>query len=99
MNVTFSGRTSGEQKNNSKMNPAVKGALCTAGVLGTTTGISWVKEPQQMKTLVAHMGGPKKYIASYASWLAFYSLCGAIVNTALNKISQKVKSNNNPKAN
>ena len=98
MNVTFSGSPV-QQKKYSKTKAAAKGALFTASVLGTSTAISWVKEPQVMQSVVAKCGGKGKYAAQYAAWLALYSAAGAIVSTALTAITNVVKPKHPPKAN
>ena len=98
MNVTFSGQPV-QQKKYSKTNAAIKGALFTASVLGTSTAISWMKEPQTMQSIVAKCGSRGKYATQYAGWLALYSAAGALVSTALTAITNATKPNHPPKAN
>lgn len=98
MNVTFSGNPV-QQKKYSKIGAAAKGALFTAGVLGTSTAVTWAKEPQTMQAVVAKCGGKGKYAAQYAAWLALYSAAGALVSTALTAIANATKPNHPPKAN
>ena len=98
MNVTFSG-SQVQQKKYSTAKAAAKGALFTASVLGTSTAISWVKEPQAMQSVVAKCGGKGKYAAQYSAWLALYSVAGAVVSTIMTAIAKAIKPNEPPKAN
>ena len=98
MNVTFSGAPV-QQKKYNKTNAAAKGALFTAGVLGSSTAIAWAKEPEAMQAVVAKCGGKGKYAAQYAAWLALYSVAGTLVSTALTAITNAVKPKHPPKAN
>ena len=99
MNVSFSGNQNIQTQNKRKVSPAVKGALFTSAVLGTSTGISFVKQPAEMQKIVSKCGGKGKYALQYAGWLALYSGVGALINVALNKIADVIKPNNPPKAN
>lgn len=98
MNVSRVGMTQVQPKYN-KRNAAAKGALYTAGVLGTSTAISWVKTPDVMKSVVAKNGGKAKYALKYMGWLAAFTAMGSLVNTVLSVIADKVKPNYPPKAN
>ena len=98
MNVTFSGHPV-QQKKYNKTSAAAKGALFTASVLGTSTALSWAKEPQVMQTVVSKCGGKGKYAAQYVALLALYSAAGALVSAGLTAIANVVKPNHPPKAN
>ena len=98
MNVTFSGNPV-QQKKYNKAAAAAKGALFTAGVLGTSTAVTWAKAPQTMQEVVTRCGGKGKYAAQYALGLAFYSAVGALVSTGLTALASVIKPKHPPKAN
>jgi hypothetical protein len=91
MNVSFSGNQNIQPRTQRKMSAAVKGALFTSTVLGTSTAMSWVKQPSEMQKIVSKCGGKGKYALQYTAFLALYSGIGALTNVALNKIGDAVK--------
>ena len=99
MNVSFSRNSNIQPQKHTAVKSAVKGALFTSAVLGTSTAISWAKQPSEMQQIVSRCGGKGKYALQYAGWLALYSAVGALVNVALNKIANVIKPNKPPKAN
>ena len=99
MNVSFSGKNNVQPKKQTVAKSAAKGALFTSAVLGTSTAVSWVKQPTEMQKVVAKCGGKGKYALQYAGWLALYSTLGALANVALNKIANIINQNDPHKAN
>lgn len=98
MNVSSVGITSIQPKYNRKSG-AIKGALYTAGILGTSTAMSWVKTPETMQTIVIASGGKAKYALKYLGCFAALSATGALIGTALSAIAEKVKQKHNPSVN
>lgn len=98
MNISNVGMAQIQPKRN-KLNAATKGALYTAGILGTSTAMSWVKTPETMQAIVIASGGKAKYALKYLGCFAALSATGALIGNALSAIVEKVKQKHNPKAN
>lgn len=90
MNISSVGMAQMQPKSN-KLNAATKGALYTAGILGTSTAMSWVKTPETMQSIVTANGGKAKYALKYLGCFAALSTAGALVGVAVSKIAEKVK--------
>ena len=99
MKVSFSRNNNIQPQKQTTAKSAVKGALFTSAVLGTSTAISWAKQPNEMQQVVLKCGGKGKYALQYAGWLALYATAGALVNVVLNKIANAINPNKPPKAN
>ncbi len=98
MNISGVGMAQVQPKSK-KLNAATKGALYTAGVLASSTAISWTKTPEAMQTIVIASGGKAKYALKYLACFAAISTAGALVGTVVSKIAEKVKPADSPKAN
>lgn len=85
-------------RKNTKANPAKRGAMITAGMLTASTAISWATRTNEMRAVVKECGGKNKYIANYALGLAIFSAAGAVVNTVLTAVTNKINPKKPPKA-
>ncbi len=85
-------------RKNTKSNPAKRGAMITAGMLTASTAISWATRTNEMKEVVKSCGGKNKYIANYALGLALFAGAGAVVNTVLTAVANKINPKKPPKA-
>ncbi len=81
-----------------KLNAAKRGAIITAGVLGTSTGISWLTKPDEMRKVVSDYGGKNSYIKNFVLGLALLSAGGAVLNTVMNAVAEKIHYKKPPKA-
>lgn len=90
MNISSVGMAQIQPKRN-KLNAATKGALYTAGILGTSTAMSWVKTPETMQSIVIANGGKAKYALKYLGCFAALSTAGALVGATVSKIAEKIK--------
>lgn len=84
--------------NNSRFNAAKRGALITSGVLGASTGISWVTKPDEMRKVVRDCGGRNGYVKNFIIGGAVFMTAGAILNTAFQSLSSKIIPKSRPKA-
>lgn len=75
-----------------------KGAIYTGTFLTSSAGLTWATKPSKMVELVQEYGGKKQYAKAFGKGLFILSIAGAVVNTALNFIADKVPENKNPKA-
>lgn len=80
-----------------KMGPMAKGALCTAALLGTSSAISWVKHPNQMKDVVVKAGGKTQYALKYAGLFSSIVMLGALTNKVLDSVIQAIKPQEPPR--
>lgn len=85
-------------RKNAKAHPARRGALITTGMLTASTAISWATRTNEMRQVVKECGGRNKYIANYALGLALFAGAGAIVNTVLTAVANKITPKKPPKA-
>lgn len=75
-----------------------KGAIYTGTFLTSSAGLSWATKTSKMKEVVQEYGGKKQYAKAFGKGLFVLSIAGAVVNTVLNFIADKVPENKNPKA-
>lgn len=99
MHVSSSVERPTKTNKHNNINPATKGALFTAGVLGSSSAISWIKQPQEMRDVVIKSGGKTKYALKYAGLFSLCALAGAGISAGLNAIANAVKPEYPPKAN
>ncbi len=85
-------------RKNNKYKAAKTGAALTAGVLATSTAISWVSRPKDMMQVVKNCGGKGKYVQKYIVGITFLAGVGALINTLLSKVAEKIQPKHPPKA-
>ncbi len=78
-------------QNRKQLQPAVKGAVVGAAVSIASTGISWLKNPEEFKQSVKEIGGKGKYAVSLITSVALVSLFGACFNSVLHKFISNIK--------
>ncbi len=77
---------------------ARRGAAITAGIMTISEGISWIKNPNEMKESVRACGGKINYIKNIASIICLYSVLFAVANSVFVSIANKINSKKSPKA-
>ncbi len=84
--------------NRTQLHPAIKGAVVGATVSIASTGLSWLKNPEEFKQSVKEIGGKNKYVVSLIGSVALVSLFGAGINTLMHKFIENTVSKKQPKA-
>lgn len=83
---------------NGNLRAAARGAAITAGILGTSEGISWIFCSKAMKNSVAKCGGMQNYLKGFAKLVGVYTLIGAAANAVMNAAANKMLDKKPPKA-
>ena len=83
---------------NSRLSPAKRGAIATAGLITASNAAFWMTKPKDMNMIVKDCGGKTQYAMNFALGLAIFSAIGAGINMLLHALSKKVPENNPPKA-
>ncbi len=88
-----------QQRNKStKLRAAKRGAIATAALYTASNVMSWGTNPSQLRNTINEYGGKYNYAKNFAAGIMIVAAAGAVFNTVINTIIDKIHSKKSPKA-